>query len=306
MKIELYQSYSFCQQGQREYQEDSRFPDTETTSTSQRFFVVCDGVGGCEKGEVASRMVCETFGKALKKANLDKDFTNEDFSHVLDAAYNALDAKANSQNREMATTLTFVCFHGGGCTMAHIGDSRIYQIRPSEGILYRSDDHSIVNSMVHSGNLTPNQAINHPQSNVISRYMEPVDSDSSRCMATVMRTKDIQTDDYFFLCTDGVLHCVSDDQLVDILSSSMGDEQKMHKIASMSQNSEDNNTAYLIHIANVETDPLTAEATEMYDEDSHTTKKIKMASQNLEDIESVKKPASCLFSWDWIKKIFKL
>lgn len=305
MKIKLYQAYSFCQQGQREYQEDSRFPDTEIPDTSQRFFIVCDGVGGCEKGEVASQTVCEAFCKAFKKVDFDEDFTNEDFSHVLDIAYNALDAKANDENREMATTLTFACFHGGGCTMAHIGDSRIYQIRPSEGILYRSDDHSIVNSMVHSGNLTPNQAINHPQSNVIARYMEPVDSDSSRCMATVMRTKDVQAGDYFFLCTDGVLHCVSDDQLVDILSSTESDDRKMNKIASMSQTSEDNNTAYLIHVEEVETDPATAEETEMYDEDSHATKKIKVTSQTLEDIESVQKPASCLFSWDWIKNLFK-
>lgn len=48
-------------------------------------------------------------------------FDEDCFSQVLDAAYDALDGKANSQNRDMATTMTFVCFHQGGCMMAHIG-----------------------------------------------------------------------------------------------------------------------------------------------------------------------------------------
>lgn len=287
MNIELYQAYSFCQQGQRDYQEDSRFPDAEMPNPGQRFFVVCDGVGGCDKGEIASQTVCESFGKSMKEQNLAHDFTNESFAHVLDRAYNALDSKANDENREMATTLTFVCFHEGGCTMAHIGDSRIYQIRPSEGVLYRSDDHSMVNSMVHNGVLTPEQGINHSQGNVITRYMEPTDSAQDRCMATVMRTKDIQAGDYFFLCSDGVLKCVSDDELMDILSTDDSDERKMQKIAQMSQDSEDNNTAYLIRVRKVETDLVTAAETEMMDGDTHQTKKIKVASQSFDEVESV-------------------
>lgn len=305
MKIHLYQSYSFHQQGQRDYQEDSRLPDTDVPKTSQRFFLVCDGVGGCEKGEVASRTVCEAIENALCGFDFENDLTNVDLNHILDKAYDALDDAVNDDNQDMATTMTFIAFHGGGCTMAHIGDSRIYQIRPSDGILYRSDDHSMVNSMVHNGMLTPDEAINHPQSNVITRYMEPVGNDQNRSMATVMRTKDIQADDYFFLCTDGVLHCVSDDELLNILASDTDDNAKMQSIAQMSQNSEDNNTAYLIHVKDVETDPVTASQTEMYDDDSHATKKIKMASQSLEEIESVQ-IVSHSNIWNWIKRFIKM
>jgi len=303
MNIQLHQAYSFHQQGQRDYQEDSRFPNQDSVNSAQRFFIVCDGVGGCEKGEVASQTVCDAFSKALKRTDFSEEFTNEDFSHTLDTAYNALDAKANDENREMATTLAFVCFHGQGCTMAHIGDSRIYQIRPSEGVLYRSDDHSMVNTMVHNGILSPEQAINHPQGNVITRYMEPVSSDQNRCMATVMNTKNVQADDYFFLCSDGVLHCVSDDDLVDILSSEGNDSVKMQKIADLSRESEDNNTAILVHVKEVESDLETAEETELEEECSHTTKIIKVASQSLEEIESVQSMTSRSL-WGWIKKLF--
>lgn len=303
MEIRLNQAYSFHQVGQREYQEDSRFPALDVPDKEQRFFVVCDGVGGCDKGEVASQTVCGSIGTSMSKVDFDDDFTNEDFSYVLDAAYDALDSKTNSSNQEMATTLTFVCFHGGGCTMAHIGDSRIYQIRPSEGILYRSDDHSMVNTMVHNGVLTPEQAINHPQGNVITRYMESVDSDQNRCMATVMRTVDVAAGDYFFMCSDGVLHRVTDDELVEILSSEGSDEEKMRLIAQKSEDSEDNNTAYLVSVADVYTDSVTAECAEMVDEDTNETRKIKVASQNLEEIESIQNVSDEGF-WNWLKKLF--
>ena len=300
MEIKPNQAYSFHQVGHRDYQEDSRFPATDMPKPDQRFFVVCDGVGGCEKGEVASQTVCEAFAKAMKRYDLNDDFSNDDFQKVLGFAYNALDREVNDENKDMATTLTFLCFHGGGCTMAHIGDSRIYHIRPTEGILYRTDDHSMVNSLVHIGMLTPEEAINHPQSNVISRYMESVGSDEQRCMATVMRTVNVEAGDYFFLCTDGVLHQVTDDQLLDIICSDGTDEAKMQKIAELSKDSEDNNTAYLVPVKEVLTDAVTAESTEMRDEDTHATLKIKVASQQLEEIESVKEPTM----WQRIKQMF--
>lgn len=287
MKIELHQAYSFHQIGKRDYQEDSRCPDVDVPDCDQRFFVICDGVGGCEKGEVASQTVCDAFNKSLKDIDFSVDFTNADFKQILDNAYNALDAISNDDNRDMATTLAFICFHGGGTTMAHIGDSRIYQIRPSEGIIYRSDDHSMVNAMVHNGVLTPEQAINHPQSNVITRYMEAVDSDQNRCTATVMQTVDVRPGDYFFLCSDGVLHSISDDELVNILMATDDDLHKINTISALSHDSEDNNTAFLIHVKDVEKDLAMINDEDICD-DNHATKKIKVASQNLEEVESVK------------------
>lgn len=300
MDIQLNTAYSFCQQGHRDYQEDSRYPNADSISGAQHFFVVCDGVGGCEKGEVASQTVCRAIGKAMAGINLHSYFTNQQFHKVLDAAYNALDKIANDDNRDMGTTMTFVCFHAGGCTMAHIGDSRIYQIRPEEGIIYRSDDHSLVNSMVHNGMLTPDEAGTHPQRNVITRYMEAVEADQNRCMATVMRTEDVKADDYFLLCTDGVQHGISDDQLVDLLRGKGSDEEKMHALAEKSKDSEDNNTAWLISIQSV----TQTEVSDSDDEDteSEVTKRLTMKARQQEEIESVQEKGNQLKKW--FNKIF--
>jgi protein phosphatase len=300
MEIQLNAAYSFCQRGRRDYQEDSRYPDVDNTTGSQRFFIVCDGVGGCEKGEVASQTVCQAMGKAMKGVNLGIDFTNNHFHNVLDAAYHALDKIADDSNRDMGTTMTFVCFHAGGCTMAHIGDSRIYQIRPSEGIIYRSDDHSLVNSLVHNGMLTPDEANSHPQRNVITRYMEAVEADQNRCTATVMRTEDVKAGDYFLLCTDGVLHCISDDELQLLLLSDKSDEEKMKELAGICLDSEDNNTAWLISIQSV---TPTEEADSDNDAtESEATKRLTMKTRQQEEIESVQAKNTQLKKW--FNKIF--
>lgn len=304
INIELSRTYSFHQQGQRDYQEDSRYPNVDSADSGQRFFLVCDGVGGCHKGEVASLLVCEAFAESLETTDFSEDFTNDDFSKALNAAYDALDKNATDENREMATTLTFVCFHGAGCTMAHIGDSRIYQIRPSGGILYRSTDHSLVNSMVHNGVLTPEDALNSSQKHVIIRYMESVASDENRHMATVMRTDDVMAGDYFFLCSDGVLEMVDDDQLLSVLSKDdISDEDKMGILAQMCENSSDNNTAWLIPIAKVESDEIEGVA-ESNSGDSHNTRRMPINREGTMEIESVQDLPSSTKIWKWIKKVF--
>ena len=253
MVISLFQPYSFCQIGKRSNQEDCRLPDADTMSDSQFFFVVCDGVGGSDDGEIASRSVCEGFKEALDSTDWSEPFTVDDFQCALTEAYERLDDVANeTDNKDMATTLAFVCFHRNGCLAAHIGDSRIYQIRPEKGIVYRSSDHSQVNNLVHAGVISPDKAETSSQRSVISRYMEPSSEGMTRCMATVFQTSDIQADDYFFLCSDGVLECVDDETLCSIVCPQGSDEEKCSQIAGLCEQSKDNNTAYLIHIASVD------------------------------------------------------
>lgn len=255
MRILLSQAYAFSQQGKRDYQEDARWPDIDLPSLSQRFFIVCDGVGGSDHGEVASTTVCRAFARKMPALTADSRFDNSDFSRVLDYAYDQLDKVGRSTEGDMATTLTFVCFHAQGCLMAHIGDSRIYQIRTDQGIIYRSDDHSLVNNMVHHGLITPEQAENHPQRNVITRCMEPVGTNQNRSQATVVRTTDVRPGDYFLLCSDGVLEHLTDDALTEIMANPKDtDERKMERVRAVSRDSSDNNTAILIRVQAVEQD----------------------------------------------------
>lgn len=251
MKIYLNQPYSFCQLGKRGNQEDARYPDMDMPEKSQSYYVVCDGVGGCDEGEMASRAVCNAFGQYLKHTDWSKTFGVTDFGKALDDAYSALYKVAGKHSKDMATTLTFICFHHAGVLVAHIGDSRIYHIRPGVGILYRSDDHSLVNALVHSGNLTPDEAENHPQSNYITRCMGWVKEDEDRALATALQIADIESGDYFILCTDGVLHSTTDDMLEEIVSQDIPDEEKCMKLATICKDSSDNNTAYILPVGKV-------------------------------------------------------
>lgn len=251
MEILLKQPYSFCQKGRRSNQEDARFPDDDSPQGVKPAFVVCDGVGGQDKGEVASRTVADAIGDYMDNVDLTKPFDALDFSKVLEYVYIRLNKVMGHDNREMATTMTFVCFHGNGVFCAHMGDSRIYHIRPGVGILYQSEDHSLVNALVHSGNITPEEAINHPQSNVITRCIGYVEKGIEKPSATTMQIEDVEDGDYFFLCSDGVLHKVDDSNLYNILSSDNSDKDKIEQIADLSKGSSDNNTAYLICVEKV-------------------------------------------------------
>jgi len=251
MEILLKQPYSFHQKGKRANQEDARFPDCDMPQGIKPAFVVCDGVGGQDKGEVASRTVTNAIGTYMSNVDLTQNFDAKDFSLALEYAFAELSKAMNTDGREMATTMTFVCFHNGGAFCAHIGDSRIYHVRPNVGILYRSEDHSLINALVHSGNITPEEAINHPQNNVLTRCMGYVESNSSRPSATSIQIDDIEAGDYFFICTDGVLHNMDDSHLVEIISSEISDKEKMDVIAKLCESSSDNNTAYLIGVDSV-------------------------------------------------------
>lgn len=250
MEIRLDQTYSFCQLGRRSNQEDARFPDCDIPEGHPGVFIVCDGVGGQDKGEIASRTVADAMGNAMKSVDLSEAFTTSDFKRILSAGYNAIDRAAEQVCGDIATTLTFLCFHSVGAFAAHIGDSRIYHIRPGVGILHQTSDHSLVNALVHSGNITPEEAIDHPQGNIITRCVR-ARKYAEESPATTLQITDIEAGDYFFMCTDGVEHQVDSQALYGILSGDEADRDKIRLIATLSRDSSDNNTAYLIHVAEV-------------------------------------------------------
>jgi protein phosphatase len=305
MEISLRQPYSFCQLGRRGNQEDARFPDDDAPQDCKPAFIVCDGVGGQDKGEVASRTVADAIGNYMSKVDLTKPFTAQDFQKVLNYAYTSLNKQLETVSREMATTLTFVCFHKNGAFCAHMGDSRIYHVRPGVGILYQSEDHSLVNVLVHSGNLTPEEAINHPQSNVITRCMGYVEKGGTRPTATTLQIDDIEAGDYFFLCSDGVLHKLDDTELFTILSSDTTDKEKINLIAAKSKDSSDNNTAYLIGVESVANDESDSELSggEPFDNNSATTLPLTEQNHVAEEVYTTFESAGQRIS-KFFKKIF--
>ena len=266
MKIEIRQPLCFTEIGRKDQQEDSLFPRLGQATPDNRYFLVCDGVGGSEHGEVASATVSQAIGEYLAQIQLpDGVLTEEIFAMALDQAYNALDYAESQQTasfKKMATTLTFLGLHRRGCLIAHIGDSRVYHVRPGIGILSRTNDHSLVNDLVKAGELTVEQAKTFKQKNIITRAMQPLMEVRDRAEFTPVLQ--VEAGDYFFLCCDGVLEHLQDEDLVNILSNpSLNDEDKIAAIKNICDegNTRDNYTCYLVPIDNVVAEPLFDAAT---------------------------------------------
>lgn len=256
MKFKI-KAYNLQELGQRTNQEDSLFPALGKSMSDDRLFVLCDGMGGHEKGEVASATVCETLSRVILSAwHPDEVLSDELFLQALSAAYDALDAKDNGEERKMGTTLTFLCLHSSGATVAHIGDSRIYQLRPASKnyparIVFRTQDHSLVNDLVKIGEITEEEAKHHPQKNVITRAMQPCQE--HRAKADIAHLTDILPGDYFYMCSDGMLEEASDENILNIITKpNATDEQKLEMLRNVTEENKDNHTAHLIHIDGVE------------------------------------------------------
>lgn len=267
MKFSIHQPLYMQELGRRSNQEDSMFPLEGNATIADRLFIVCDGMGGHEQGEVASQLVCSELAKELfAQWNPDQVLTDEMLRHALDRVQDRLDEHDNGSLRKMGTTLTLVALHRGGITMAHIGDSRIYHIRPSQGILYKSRDHSLVYDLFLSGEITREQMSSSARKNVITRALMP--NQERRPKLDIAHTTDVRPGDWFMLCSDGVLEQLNDYYLLKTIAETPV-EGLRQRLIDLTVDNADNHTAYLLQVANVEREAaddkqLNDEATSRY------------------------------------------
>ena len=255
MKITIRQPLGYSHIGRKDRQEDAVWPLFADACDNDRCFVLCDGVGGSEHGEVASQVSSKVIGEYLNDVVANKGVVTEaDVQSSVNKAYDALEAidkdNEGGERVSMATTFTCVCLHSQGITAAHMGDSRIYHIRPGHGMLYQSSDHSLVNMLLQSGEITPEQAKTFPRNNVVTRAIQP--HGGNRFNAETHLLTDIRSGDYLFLCCDGVLEQLTAELLVEVLSMTCPDAEKIRMLqAEGDKGTKDNYTAYLIPIDKV-------------------------------------------------------
>ena len=250
MKISIFQPQAICEKGQRKNQEDAVFPELGSATASSRLFIVCDGMGGHDSGEVASAAVC----RGLSELPCDGLVSDEQFSAALAHAYDVLDAADVKHEGKMGTTMTMLCLHRGGALAAHIGDSRIYHLRPATGeVLYRSTDHSLVQQLYDLGEISYNDMARSMRRNIILKAMQPFQE--HRTPATLVHITDIRPGDYFYLCSDGMLEDMEDDEMLSILRADSNDEEKRQALTRRTQDNADNHSAYLIHVTAVRHEP---------------------------------------------------
>jgi protein phosphatase len=250
MNIIIGKPYAVSEKGYRLNNEDYIFPSPEAIGNNQKLFMVCDGVGGAEKGEIASSMACDYFSTyfySMLKENPTPEFIQKavQYTEVHFDNYTSEHPEAAG----MATTMTMLYVGTNGITLAHIGDSRIYHFRDGE-ILYQSEDHSLVNSLVKLKQITPEEALTHPQRNVILRAIQGT---ARRTAAEVVLREDVQPGDYFFLCTDGVLENFTSEALAAVFKKQAASEViKDTLMESCDGRTRDNYSFYIIPIQNVQ------------------------------------------------------
>ena len=255
MRIKLHTPLGFSEIGGRVKQEDAMFPQLDNLSSENRVFLVCDGLGGHEHGEVASAIVATNVGRWIEEnVSDDSQLTREMVRQAVAQAQehlNQADERFKS-DKPMGTTMAMLAFSRNGAVTAHIGDSRIYHIRPaSRKILFRSRDHSLVNDLFVAGRLTRAEAEASPKKNILTRAMLAAPAPAAK--ADVVYITNIEPGDYFLLCSDGVCGEISDNKLLKVLcDSSKNNAQKMAALQLLAQSGADNRTALLLEVDRVE------------------------------------------------------
>jgi protein phosphatase len=173
-------------------------------------FVLADGMGGAQSGEVASQMVVDAFAEGLPEGGTPE----ERLSVVVQRANHEIHERSRNEaeNAGMGTTVTAAYLDGDAVAIAHVGDSRAYLLRDGE-LSRLTEDHSLVEELLRGGKLTEQEAFEHPQRSVITRALgvEPI-------VEIDTWTYPLRPDDVVLLCSDGLTDMLPEEQIQQALT----------------------------------------------------------------------------------------
>jgi protein phosphatase len=207
-------------------------------------FAVADGMGGAQAGEVASRLAAAALSDTDSGSLSGTERVTSLFQEANRRVYER--SAADPAVSGMGTTMTVALVEGQEVVIGHVGDSRAYRLRDGR-IEQLTDDHSLVNELIKSGKLSPEEAETHPQRAVITRALgtDPdVDVDAFAVPA--------QEGDVFLVCSDGLTTMLDDEQILALLESNLDDLPKAGKALVAAANrsgGEDNITVVAFQIA---------------------------------------------------------
>src|SRR4051794_5250493 len=206
-------------------------------------FVVADGMGGAQAGEVASGLAVETLGEMPPD---DDDDVEEELTGAIVQANRRIHDRSQDDRAlaGMGTTLTAAFVHDGKVTLGHVGDSRAYRYRDGE-LAQLTDDHSLVAELERHGKLTAAEARVHPQRSMILRALgigADVEVDTY-CFVG-------EPGDVFLLCSDGLSGLVHDAVIAEVLKDCETLEAAAEKLIELANLSggPDNITAVLFRL----------------------------------------------------------
>jgi protein phosphatase len=213
-------------------------------------FAVADGMGGAQAGEVASKLAAAALSDTDAGSLSGTERVTTLFQEANRRVYerSATDPAVSG----MGTTMTVALVEGDVVVIGHVGDSRAYRLRDGK-IEQLTDDHSLVNELMKSGKLSPEEAETHPQRAVITRALgtDPdVDVDAFAVPA--------QAGDVFLICSDGLTTMLDDDDILALLESNLDDLPTAGKALAAAPNrngGEDNITVVAFQIADPPAEP---------------------------------------------------
>jgi len=228
----------------RHINQDSCYISEKGAGALPNVFIVADGMGGHNGGEIASRFSMAFF---LEYVSANASADNGILDYMLKAmSYSNLKVYEKSFDSSdlagMGTTFTSCALNEGKLYAAHIGDSRIYLIS-GKSIKQITNDHSYVGLLVKAGQITEEEAITHPKKNILTKVLgtdKEIDADGSE--------HDIGGARYVLLCSDGLTNMVSDKELHKIVNSKASLNEKLETLIERANENGgyDNITAVLI------------------------------------------------------------
>ena len=171
--------------------------------------LVADGMGGHKAGEVASETAAQTIRACAVKMH-GREISIKTALKWVRQANQIIYRMANEKPEcmGMGTTMTFLYFMNKHALLAHVGDSRCYRIRDGR-IMQLTKDHSLVAELVRIGEITPEQARNHPYRNIITRALGTDDY-----VAVDAQDIPVEENDVYLLCSDGLSNYLEEDELL--------------------------------------------------------------------------------------------
>lgn len=214
--------------------------DPRLLASKGHIYVVCDGMGGHEAGQIASELTCKTFIDVYLNHPSSDPFVALTAAVVASNRFVLDNARTFPKRRGMGTTLTGLILLQDQAYAVNVGDSRVYRIRDSE-LTRLTMDHTVIEEYVKLGMLTLEQAAVHPQKHVLTRAVggEPdVKPD--------VDMYDLKAGDTYLLCSDGVINHVEDSLIGDLLRSKAPAEAAWSIVGQALQGGGSDNTTVLV------------------------------------------------------------
>jgi serine/threonine protein phosphatase PrpC len=225
-------------------------PDEEPLLAARgSVYLVCDGMGGHNAGQIASELAAKQFLHAYYHLG---GTAQEAARHAILQAHHYIAEMASKvpSRYGMGTTLTALILKQDEGILAHVGDSRCYRLR--EGVFEQlSRDHTLVARLVEQGIITPEQARYHPQRNVIRQAVGV--ADPSEPLEPDIETFALQAGDLYLLCSDGLTDMVDDAEIEAILRDEPPTRAAWRLVdRALANGGRDNITVVLVRVAALE------------------------------------------------------